>query len=138
MNVLLLLKKRWTKWALLLVPLFLVLLIVEVTDVTFAIDSIPAIFGITRDAFIVYTSNVFAILGLRAMYFLMKDILDYFRYLGIGLAVVLIFIGAKMVAEIWWHLSVKLSLGVVGGILLLTMLLSLLSGPKKDQKKLPV
>jgi tellurite resistance protein TerC len=112
-------------------PLFLVLLIVEITDVTFAVDSIPAIFGITRDAFIVYTSNVFAILGLRALYFLLSDILDYFRYLGIGLALVLIFIGGKMVAEPWWHVSVKLSLGIVGGILLATILLSLLAGPEK-------
>ena len=112
-------------------PLFLVLIIVEITDVTFAVDSIPAIFGITRDAFIVYTSNVFAILGLRVLYFLLSDILDYFRYLGIGLALVLIFIGGKMVAEPWWHVSVKLSLGIVGGILLLTMLLSLVKGPEQ-------
>jgi tellurite resistance protein TerC len=112
-------------------PLILVLLIVEITDVTLAVDSIPAIFGITRDAFIVYSSNVFAILGLRAMYFLLADILDYFRYLGIGLAVVLLFIGVKMVVEPWWHVSVKLSLGVVAGVLLLTMLISLLAGPRK-------
>ena len=112
-------------------PLILVLLIVEITDVTLAVDSIPAIFGITRDAFIVYSSNVFAILGLRAMYFLLADILDYFRYLGIGLALVLLFIGAKMVAEPWWHSSVKLSLAVVAGVLLVTMLISLLAGPKK-------
>jgi tellurite resistance protein TerC len=112
-------------------PLILVLLIVEITDVTLAVDSIPAIFGITRDAFIVYSSNVFAILGLRAMYFLLADILDYFRYLGIGLVVVLLFIGVKMVAEPWWHVSVKLSLGVVAGVLLLTMLISLLAGPRK-------
>lgn len=114
-------------------PLFLVLLIVEVTDVTFAVDSIPAIFGITRDAFIVYTSNVFAILGLRALYFLLADILDYFRYLGIGLALVLVFIGGKMVAEPWWHISVKMSLGIVAGILGLMMIISFLAGPKKKQ-----
>jgi tellurite resistance protein TerC len=114
-------------------PLFLVLLIVEITDVTFAVDSIPAIFGITRDAFIVYTSNVFAILGLRALYFLLSDILDYFRYLGIGLALVLVFIGGKMIAEPWWHCSVKLSLGIVAGILLVTVLLSLVAGPKKKE-----
>jgi tellurite resistance protein TerC len=112
-------------------PLFLVLLIVEITDVTFAVDSIPAIFGITRDAFIVYTSNVFAILGLRALYFLLADILDYFRYLGIGLALVLVFIGGKMVAEPWWHPSVELSLGIVAGILTATILLSVAAGPKK-------
>ncbi|HEY4979720.1 MAG TPA: TerC family protein [Candidatus Acidoferrum sp.] len=115
-------------------PLFLVLLIVEITDVTFAVDSIPAIFGITRDAFIVYTSNVFAILGLRALYFLLADLLDYFRYLGIGLALVLIFIGGKMVAEPWLHISVGLSLGIVAGILLVTMGISVLAGPKKEKK----
>lgn len=112
-------------------PLLLVLLIVEITDVSFAADSIPAIFGITRDAFIIYSSNVFAILGLRALYFLLEDILDYFRYLGIGLALVLLFIGAKMVLAPWWHVSVKLSLAVVAGVLLATMLISLLAGPKK-------
>jgi tellurite resistance protein TerC len=112
-------------------PLFLVLLIVEITDVTFAVDSIPAIFGITRDPFIVYTSNVFAILGLRALYFLLADVLDYFQYLGIGLAVVLMFIGGKMAAERWMHISVAVSLSVVAGILLLSMLVSFLAKPKK-------
>jgi len=117
---------------LLATPLILVLLIVEISDVTFAVDSIPAVFGITRDAFIVYSSNVFAILGLRAMYFLLADILDYFRFLGIGLAMVLIFIGVKMVAEPWWHASVKLSLAVVAGVLLVTILISLVAGPRKQ------
>lgn len=114
-------------------PLLLVLLIVEITDVTFAVDSIPAIFGITRDPFIVYTSNVFAILGLRALYFLLADVLEYFRYLGIGLALVLIFIGAKMVAEPWVHISIVQSLSVVGGILGLAILASLLAGPAKTK-----
>ena len=113
-------------------PLILVLLIVELADVTFAADSIPAIFGITRDAFIVYSSNVFAILGLRALYFLLADILDYFRYLGIGLALVLLFIGVKMVLDPWWHIPVKFSLAVVAGALLAAMLVSLLAGPKKQ------
>jgi tellurite resistance protein TerC len=112
-------------------PLFLVLLIVEITDITFAVDSIPAIFGITRDPFIVFSSNVFAILGLRALYFLLADLLGYFRYLSIGLAMVLMFIGAKMVAEPWWHASVGPSLGVVAAILLITVLISLLAGRKK-------
>ncbi len=111
-------------------PLFLVLLVIEISDVTFAVDSIPAIFGITRDPFIVYTSNVFAILGLRALYFLLAGVLDYFRYLGIGLALVLLFIGAKMVAEPWMHLSVHISLAIVGGILLITILASLIAGRK--------
>ena len=116
---------------LLATPLFLVLLVIEISDVTFAVDSIPAIFGITRDPFIVYTSNVFAILGLRALYFLLADLLEYLRYLGIGLALVLIFVGVKMVVDPWWHISVGLSLAVVGFILLLTTVLSLLKGPRK-------
>jgi tellurite resistance protein TerC len=112
-------------------PLAVVLLIVEITDVTFAVDSIPAIFGITRDAFIVYSSNVFAILGLRALYFLLADVLDYFRYLGIGLALVLVFIGVKMIIEPWHHIPTPYSLGIVLGILLVTILISLLAGQKK-------
>ena len=112
-------------------PLVLVLLIIELTDVAFAVDSIPAIFGITRDPFIVYTSNVFAILGLRALYFLLVGLLDYFRYLGIGLALILIFIGVKLIAEPWLHISVSYSLGVVGILLLLTIVLSLWAGPQK-------
>ena len=115
---------------LLATPLFLVLLIVEISDVTFAVDSIPAIFGITRDPFIVYTSNVFAILGLRALYFLLANVLDYFRYLTVGLALVLTFIGIKMVVEPWWRMSTIVSLLAVGGILLITVLLSLWAGPK--------
>lgn len=112
-------------------PLLLVLLIVEITDVTFAVDSIPAIFGITKDAFIVYTSNVFAILGLRALYFLLADVLQFFRYLSYGLALVLVFVGGKMVAEPWFHFSTLHSLSVVGGILGLAVLVSLLAGPVK-------
>src|SRR5579859_25370 len=84
-------------------PLFIVLLVIEVTDVTFAVDSIPAIFGITRDAFIVYTSNVFAILGLRTLYFLLAGVLDRLTYLKYGLAGVLAFVGAKMLVEAWVH-----------------------------------
>jgi tellurite resistance protein TerC len=112
-------------------PLLLVLLVIEISDVTFAVDSIPAVFGITRDPFLVYTSNVFAILGLRALYFLLAELLDYLRYLGIGLALVLIFVGGKMVLEPWRHISVGLSLGVVAGILLLATVLSLRAGPAK-------
>jgi tellurite resistance protein TerC len=107
-------------------PLFLVLLVVEITDVTLAIDSIPAIFGITRDPFIVYTSNVFAILGLRAMYFLLAGFLNRLRYLTVGLAFVLSFIGGKMIVEPWLHIPPLVSLFVVGGILLLAIATSLL------------
>ena len=114
-------------------PLFLVLLVVEITDLTLAIDSIPAIFGITRDPFIVYTSNVFAIMGLRALYFLLAGVLDRLRYLDAGLALVLMFIGAKMIGERWVHIPVGVSLGVVGGILLIALLASLLIPAKKKR-----
>jgi tellurite resistance protein TerC len=112
-------------------PLFLVLLVVEVTDVTFAVDSIPAVFGITRDPFIVYTSNVFAILGLRALYFLLAGVLGRLSYIKFGLAAVLIFVGAKMLAEPWLHISVLGSLGIVAGILAVATIISLLSKPKE-------
>ncbi len=82
-------------------PLFLVLLVIESTDVIFAVDSVPAIFGITRDPFIVFTSNIFAILGLRALYFLLAGMVHMFRYLHYGLAAVLVFVGLKMIAEYW-------------------------------------
>jgi tellurite resistance protein TerC len=106
-------------------PLFFVLLVVEITDVTLAVDSIPAVFGITRDPFIVYTSNVFAILGLRALYFLLAGVLNRLRYLTVGLSLVLLFIGAKMMAEPWVHIPEHISLLVVTGILLLALLASL-------------
>jgi tellurite resistance protein TerC len=108
-------------------PLFLVLLVVEITDITLAVDSIPAIFGITHDAFIVYTSNVFAILGLRAIYFLLAGALRRLRYLTMGLSGVLVFIGAKMIVEPWVHVPVHISLGVVAGILLVALIVSLMS-----------
>jgi tellurite resistance protein TerC len=107
-------------------PLFLVLIVVEITDVTLAIDSIPAIFGITTDAFIVYTSNVFAILGLRAMYFLLAGMLNRLRFLTVGLSFVLVFIGGKMVAGPWLHVPEYISLLTVGSILLLALVASLL------------
>src|SRR5215475_8361777 len=111
-------------------PLFLVLLVVEVTDVTFAVDSIPAVFGITRDPFIVYTSNVFAILGLRTLYFLLAGVLDRLTYIKFGLAAVLVFVGAKMLAEKWIHISVVASLGIVVAILAIATIISLLAKPK--------
>lgn len=111
-------------------PLFLVLLIVEIADVTFAVDSIPAVFGITHDPFIVYTSNVFAILELRALYFLLAGFLDRLRYLDQGLAFVLMFIGAKMIAEPWLHIPVQISLAVVAGMLSIALLASLLIRPR--------
>jgi len=98
-----------------------------------AVDSIPAIFGITRDPFIVYTSNVFAILGLRAMYFLLAGVLGRLRFLTTGLAIVLAFIGAKMLVEPWVHISVQTSLAIVGGILLVALAASLLL-PQKPKE----
>lgn len=106
-------------------PMFLVLLVVETTDVAFAVDSIPAIFAITKDPFIIYSSNVFAILGLRALYFLLAALLPYFRYLSTGLSVVLMFIGVKMLAEKWVHISTLLSLGIVGMVLTVAVVASL-------------
>jgi tellurite resistance protein TerC len=112
-------------------PLFLVLLVVEITDVTLAVDSIPAVFGITRDPFIVYTSNVLAILGLRALYFLLAGVIDRLRFLDEGLAIVLVFIGGKMIAEQWLHIPVTVSLGIVGGVLVIALLASVLLPARK-------
>jgi tellurite resistance protein TerC len=107
-------------------PLFLVLLVVEITDITLAIDSIPAIFGITQDPFIVYTSNVFAVLGLRAMYFLLAGMLNRLRFLTVGLSFVLTFIGAKMIAHRWVDIPEYISLLIVMGILLFALAASLI------------
>jgi tellurite resistance protein TerC len=90
-----------------------VLLVIEVTDLIFAVDSIPAIFGVTQDPFIVYTSNIFAILGLRALYFLLASAMDRFRFLKVGLGLVLVFIGGKMVLAEWMPISIEISLAVV-------------------------
>jgi len=107
-------------------PLFLALLAVEATDLVFAIDSIPAIFAITQDQFIVFTSNIFAILGLRSLYFLLAGILDRFRYLKVGLAFVLVFVGAKMMVIEFVKIPVGASLAIVGSILGLSVLASIL------------
>jgi len=106
-------------------PLFLILLVVESTDLIFAVDSIPAIFAVTQDPFIVYTSNVFAILGLRALYFLLADVMDKFEYLKYGLAAVLTFVGIKMVIVDFYKIPTGASLGVVAGILTISILASL-------------
>ncbi|MCC7475552.1 MAG: TerC family protein [Pirellulales bacterium] len=97
--------------------LFLVLLVIESTDVVFAIDSVPAIFGITSDRFVIFTSNVFAIMGLRALYFLLAGVMDLFRYLSYGLSAILVFIGVKMMLHRWWHPAPWLSLLVIVGLL---------------------
>ncbi|MEN3752624.1 TerC family protein [Mangrovibacter yixingensis] len=105
-------------------PLLLVLILVELSDVIFAVDSIPAIFAVTTDPFIVLTSNLFAILGLRAMYFLLAGVAERFSMLKYGLAVILIFIGVKMLIVDFFHIPVGISLGVVGAILALTLLIN--------------
>jgi len=112
-------------------PLFVVLLLVEISDVIFAVDSIPAIFAVTKDPFIVYTSNVFAILGLRSLYFALAGVMDKFHYLKVGLGVVLTFVGVKMIlAHTAWKIDTLVSLGVIVLILTVSVVLSLLR-PKK-------
>lgn len=116
-------------------PLFVVLLLVEFTDLIFAVDSIPAIFAVTKDPFIVYTSNVFAILGLRSLYFALAGVMDKFHYLKIGLGVVLAFVGVKMIlAHTAWKIDTLVSLGVIVLILTTSVVWSLL---KPKQAKIP-
>ena len=107
--------------------MMVVLIVVETTDVIFAVDSIPAIFAITTDPFIVYTSNVFAILGLRALYFMLAGVMEMFVYLKVGLSFVLVFVGVKMTLVDVYKIPIGASLGVIGGILLLSVLMSLAS-----------
>ena len=111
-------------------PLFIVLLVVETTDVLFAVDSIPAILAITLDAFIVYTSNVFAILGLRSMYFALAGMMELFHYLHYGLSLVLIFVGGKMLVSHYYQIPTEIALGTVAGILIISVLASMVH-PKK-------
>lgn len=113
-------------------PLFVVMILIGVTDVVFAVDSIPAIFAITEDPFIVMTSNIFAILGLRAMYFLLADLKDRFHLLTYGLGIILVFVGTKMLIVDWVKIPVLVSLAVVGTILALSMFLSLKIPPRKS------
>ena len=113
-------------------PLLLVLILVEISDLIFAVDSIPAIFAITTDPFIVLTSNIFAIMGLRAMYFLLADFADRFVLLKYGLALILLFIGAKMMLIDLFHIPIAISLGVVALILIASMVLSLRYSAKKS------
>ncbi len=107
-------------------PLFLVLVMVEFTDLVFAVDSIPAIFAVTRDPFLVYTSNVFAILGLRSLYFLLAGVMHKFEYLKLGLAAILVFVGAKMALVDWVKIPSGISLGVIAAILAVAVAASLL------------
>ncbi len=116
--------------ALFATPLLVVLLVVETTDLLFAVDSIPAVLAITLNAFIVYTSNVFAILGLRSMYFALAGMMEIFHYLHYGLSVVLIFVGIKMLVSHYYQIPTVVALGVVAGVLLLSVLVSVMH-PKR-------
>ena len=115
-------RQNGLRWA---TPMFLVLVLIEASDLVFAVDSIPAIFAVTTDPFIVFTSNIFAIMGLRALYFLLADMAYRFHLLKYGLAIVLVFIGTKMLIAPWWHVPVQWSLATVGGLILSSVVLSL-------------
>ena len=115
-------RQKGVLWA---TPMFLVLMLIEASDVVFAVDSIPAIFAVTTDPFIVFTSNIFAIMGLRALYFLLADMADRFHLLKYGLAVVLVFIGGKMMAAPWFHLPIQWSLATVAAIIAISVVASL-------------
>ncbi|MDR9838582.1 TerC family protein [Herbaspirillum huttiense] len=119
-------------------PLMLVLLLIEISDVIFAVDSIPAIFAITKDPFIVFTSNMFAIMGLRALYFLLADSAERFHLLKYGLALVLLFVGGKMLASYWFHVPVLVSLSIVGAILVISIIASLVLTKGKDKENTAV
>jgi tellurite resistance protein TerC len=112
-------------------PLFLVLIMIEISDVVFAVDSIPAIFAVTTDPFIVFTSNIFAIMGLRALYFLLADMASRFHLLKFGLAFVLMFVGVKMLIVKWIHVPTAVSLTVIGTLLISSIVASLISTRKR-------
>jgi tellurite resistance protein TerC len=113
-------------------PLFLILLVIEATDLLFAFDSIPAVLGISRDSFIVYTSNVFAILGLRSLFFVLAGLIDRFHYLKLGVSAVLAFVGGKMLVEPWWQVPLLASLAVVGALLAAAVLASVWRAAKSN------
>ena len=117
-------------------PLLVVVAVIEFTDVIFAVDSIPAIFAISKDPFILYTSNIFAILGLRSLYFLLSNFIHMFSKLSYGLAIILAFIGVKMLISPWVHISSPVSLGIVGGILVISVLLSVLFPGKEPNQQI--
>jgi tellurite resistance protein TerC len=112
-------------------PLLVVLLVIEATDVVFAVDSIPAIFGVTDDPFIIFTSNIFAVLGLRALYFVLHGLMSKFDFLHYGLGLVLAFVGVKMLASEWVHIPIQWSLGVIVALLGGSILISWFFDPKK-------
>jgi tellurite resistance protein TerC len=123
-----------TRW--LLSPLVLVLAFVEWTDLVFAIDSIPAVFAVTKDPFIVYSSNVFAILGLRSLFFVLAGAMDRFTYFQAGVSAILIFVGGKMILAKWVHLPIVISLGVIVGLLGAAIVASWLRNRREEREKL--
>jgi len=118
-------------------PLMMVLIAVETTDLLFALDSIPAVFGITKDPFIIFTSNVFAILGLRSLYFVLVGAIEFFRYLKLGLAMVLVFIGAKMLIARWLVLPTWISLLIVAVIFVLALVASVVIARCESRRRIP-
>lgn len=116
-------------------PLLVVVAVIEFTDVLFAVDSIPAIFAISKDPFILYTSNIFAILGLRSLYFLLANFIHMFSKLPYGLAIILALIGVKMLISPWYHIPSPISLGVVGSILIISVVVSIIFPEKEEEPK---
>jgi tellurite resistance protein TerC len=109
--------------------LLAVLVLVEITDVVFAIDSVPAVLAVTNEQYIAFASNAFAILGLRALYFLLADMRDRFQYLQTGLGIILAFVGVKMTISYWWHMPIAISLSVIALILTVSIVASIKSTP---------
>lgn len=124
-------RKNGLLWA---TPMFLVLMLIEASDLVFAVDSIPAIFAVTTDPFIVFTSNIFAIMGLRALYFLLADMAERFHLLKYGLSIVLVFIGSKMLVMPWFHVPIQWSLSIVASIILVSVVASLALSKPQSQK----
>ena len=118
-------------------PLFAVLILIESTDVVFAVDSVPAVLAVSREQFIVFASNAFAILGLRALYFLLADLHARFTYLQQGLAVILVFVGVKMIVSEWYHIPTALSLGVIGLVLAVSIMASIKRPPSDETIDFP-
>ena len=124
-------QKLWTRvnGKRLATPLLAVLVLVEITDVIFAVDSVPAVLAVTNEQYIAFASNAFAILGLRALYFLLADMRDRFQYLQTGLGVILAFVGIKMTLSYWWHMPIAISLSVIAMILTVSIVASIRSTP---------
>lgn len=114
-------------------PLFVVLLVIETTDIIFAVDSIPAVLSVSKDPFIIYTSNIFAILGLRSLFFALSSVMRLFHYLHYGLGAILVFVGIKMGISHFIHIPISVSLLIIGGILMFSVILSIIIGKKRHE-----